>query len=536
MLERVNFNEAPLDKAEYKALRDELTQRLVVLQQDAIKNGAGLVVLFEGWDGAGKGSRISDLMYFLDARATSVYVATDIDKDEQEVFEKLESGVTGYEPIMKEFWDACGERGHITFYDQGWYTKAALTSVNHDIIGFTGKKLKQSEFINQCKDFEEQLSDDGYTVVKFFVHVSKKAQKERLEELRENPATKFRVSKKKINRVKLYDKAYEAYDRLLSESNFDFAPWTLINGEDSKRANIEIMKTMIEALECAIQKAQSKAATSAKIEVPEGADAKAIAQAQHSFAPRGSSFEIEQNYPHVEEIRHDLKLERPEYKKKLKKLQHELYELECMMYQERVPLIVMFEGWDAAGKGGAIKRVAQALDARAYTIVPSPAPSKQELAHQHLWRYWTRIPKAGHVGLFDRSWYGRVLVERCEEITRPADWARGYDEINEFERDLIEWGAILIKFWVNVSPEEQLNRFEARKADPNKQWKITDEDWRNREKYEQYRSAIDDMFRLTSTTQAPWTILESDDKLYARIKCLETIVDALKERLHVKID
>lgn len=534
MLERVNFEEKPLDKAEYKALRKVLTQRLVVLQQDAIKNGAGLVVLFEGWDGAGKGSRISDLMYFLDARATSVYVAKDVDKDEQEVFEKLDSDVTGYEPIMKEFWCALGERGHITFFDQGWYTKAAMTSINYDIIGFTGKSFKQAEFIDSCRDFEQQLTDDGYTVVKFFCHIQKKAQKDRLEALRANKATKFRVTKKGLARIKHYDKAYKAYDALLTQSNFDFAPWVLINGEDECGANIQVMKTMIEALECAIKKAQAKAATSPKLDVPEGADAATIAQTQHSFAPRGSAFEIVPNPPTVDAIRHDLKLDRDEYKKKLKKLQCELYELECRMYQERVPLIVMFEGWDAAGKGGAIKRVAQALDARAYTIIPSPAPTKVELAHQHLWRYWTKIPKAGHVGLFDRSWYGRVLVERCEEITRPADWSRGYDEINEFERDLLEWGAILIKFWVNVSPEEQLNRFEARKADPNKQWKITDEDWRNREKYEQYKSAINDMFRLTSTTQAPWTILESDDKLYARVKCLETIVSALKERLNGK--
>ena len=154
-----------------------------------------------------------------------------------------------------------------------------------------------------------------------------------------------------------------------------------------------------------------------------------------------------------------------------------------------------------------------------------------ELAHPHLWRYWTRLPKAGHVGIFDRSWYGRVLVERIEEITRPDAWARGYDEINEFEQDLLNWGAILIKFWVNVSPDEQLNRFNARKEDPNKQWKITDEDWRNREKYEQYCSAIDDMFRLTSTENAPWTVLEGDDKLYARVKSLTVIRDRLKERL-----
>ena len=175
--------------------------------------------------------------------------------------------------------------------------------------------------------------------------------------------------------------------------------------------------------------------------------------------------------------------------------------------------------------------MAQALDARAYTIFPSPAPTKPELLHPHLWRYWTRLPKAGHVGIYDRSWYGRVLVERVEGFATPAEWSRAYDEINEFEHDLVDWGAILLKFWVDVSPEEQLRRFQDREDDPAKQWKITEDDWRNREKYPQYKAAIDDMFRLTSTTFAPWVVLESDDKRYARIKALRIIVEALEKRL-----
>ena len=165
------------------------------------------------------------------------------------------------------------------------------------------------------------------------------------------------------------------------------------------------------------------------------------------------------------------------------------------MYQARIPLMVMYEGWDAAGKGGNIKRVAQSLDARAYTIFPSPAPTAPELAHPHLWRYWTRLPKAGHVGIYDRSWYGRVLVERVEGYASPERLTQAYDEINAFEKDLVDWGAILLKFWVEVSPEEQLRRFEERQSNPAKQWKITDDDWRNREKYPQYKEAIEDMFR-----------------------------------------
>ena len=219
------------------------------------------------------------------------------------------------------------------------------------------------------------------------------------------------------------------------------------------------------------------------------------------------------------------------YKVELKAQQERLNRLEMEMYQTRIPLMIMYEGWDAAGKGGNIKRVAQALDARAYTIFPSPAPTKPELLHPHLWRYWTRLPKAGHVGIYDRSWYGRVLVERVEGFASVSEWTRAYDEINEFERDLVRWGAILLKFWVDVSPEEQLRRFRDREQDPAKQWKITDEDWRNRDKYPQYKAAVEDIFRLTSTPFAPWIILESDDKRYARVKALKIINDALEARL-----
>ena len=202
------------------------------------------------------------------------------------------------------------------------------------------------------------------------------------------------------------------------------------------------------------------------------------AAAQAAHAPRASRFRIVDRVPSLDEVDHGLVLDYEEYKDRLKKQQKRLNKLEMEMYQ-RVPLVLMFEGWDAAGKGGAIKRVAQALDARAYTIFPSPAPTKPELAHPHLWRYWTRLPKAGHVGIYDRSWYGRVLVERVEGFATDAQWARAYDEINEFEQELVRWGAVLLKFWVDVSQEEQLARFRARQEDPAKQWKITDEDWRS---------------------------------------------------------
>lgn len=536
MLDEVKFGQKKVSKEEYKATYGELISQLVVLQQKAVEQGRGLVVLFEGWNGAGKGSRISDLMYNLDARATSVYVSPDVAYDDYENFVGREHGVSGFYPMMYEFWAALGQRGHITFFDRGWYTKATELLLRRSPLDLVLPKEGTRHYLESIRDFEAQLTNDGYTVVKFFLHIRKKTQLKRLNKLYDEKETRWRVSENKLTSVKDYDESYNLYDRLLEGSNYSFAPWTLINGEDKRQANIQIASTLVGALKSALSQENTQASNSISgseslSESTEASDMAAKAQAQHLYAPKTSRFEIVDNYPTIDSLDHSLRLDPSCYKNQLKKLQGELFRLENLMYQARIPLIIMYEGWDASGKGGNIKRIAQALDARAYTIIPSPAPTKPELAHPHLWRYWTRIPKAGHVGMFDRSWYGRVLVERVEEITPPNRWAQGYDEINEFEHDLVDWGAILLKFWVDVSDEEQLARFKARQDDPARQWKITDEDWRNRDKYELYKSAIDDMFRLTSTVYAPWTILESDDKKYARIKALEIIVEALRARL-----
>ncbi len=583
MLESVDFTQEKVSKDEYKTRYREMVKKLVVLQQKARVAGVGLVVLFEGWGGAGKGSRISDLMYELDARATSVHVTEDFNVKAAEDFPGRKWGVTGYHPVMQEFWASLGERGTITFYDRGWYTAAidqALFELSHGQKAASkaslaapsgllerGASQARGEFHGDvvasyqrmAHDFERELVDDGYVVVKLFVHVSQDAQKNRMKRLRENPNTAWRVSDEKMEQVKHYKQAYKLYDRLLETTNFDFAPWTLVNGQDKRLANMQIAQALIDAIEHALAaqpdpavleaqaRAQENSAAATRelafagedahgsLAPDEPAEARWEAQAalQKSQAPRGSNYIIMAGYPSIDHSVEKPRIESDEiYKKELRREQKRLGQLELEMYRKRVPLILMYEGWDAAGKGGNIKRVAQALDARAYTIFPSPAPTKPELMHPFLWRYWIRLPKAGHVGIYDRSWYGRVLVERVEGFASPDQWARAYDEINSFEWQLVQWGAILLKFWVDVTPEEQLRRFEDRKLDASKSWKITDEDWRNREKYPLYKQAVDDMFRLTSTTFAPWTVLQSDDKKYARIQALKVINDALESRLH----
>ncbi|MDO4182915.1 MAG: polyphosphate--AMP phosphotransferase [Coriobacteriia bacterium] len=616
MLEKIDFTQEHLSKEEYKPVYDALISELVLLQQEAVRRGIGVVVLLEGWNGAGKGSRISDLLYNLDARSTTVHVTPELNRAQVEEFAGRNSGVENFFPAKQEFWEALGPRGSFTFYDCGWYAKAAqdmlysettrrfpgmdVGQIREQLLplvtdGKKGKEAKKSTKKNahQVKDsskmtkkeresahravsaivseiatsdersegplsrnlksaavFERQLVDDGYLVLKFFVHVSEKAQLERLTRLHDNPKTAWRVSDEKLMSCAYYKPTYVFYDSLLEGSNFNFAPWVLVNGEDRRAANLTIAQTLVDALkerlaqgedpEAAAAAAKARANSAGKltgkgVEISEEEKrqvAQDAADAASRMAPRHSRFLTMADYPRIDAIDHTLALDRETYKAELKVEQQRLSELEMEMYQQRIPMVIMYEGWDAAGKGGSIKRVAQALDARSYTIFTSPAPTKPELMHPFLWRYWIRLPKAGHVGIYDRSWYGRVLVERVEGFASVAEWSRAYDEINEFEQELVRWGAILLKFWVDISPEEQLNRFKARQADPAKQWKITDEDWRNREKYPQYKAAVEDMFRLTSTLHSPWHVLESDDKMYARIKALKIINEALEARLH----
>ena len=582
MLETIDFKAKKLTKEEYKPVHDELISKLVLLQQQARSKGVGLVVLFEGWSGAGKGSRISELIYELDARATKVHETEDIDSKTAREFPGAEWNVTGENPLMKQFWQSLGERGEITFYDRGWYTMAAEqvlfgpTGIHAKALkklAKKGKPLPASEeaalaaraklhsnivtgYQRIANNFEQMLVDDGYVVVKLFVHISKKTQKKRLEALHNNPDTAWRVSDRKLAMVKYYDQAYKLYEQLLSSSNFAQAPWTIVNGEDRRLANIQIAQALVDALEHELAVSPDAAAEAAKAKAAENSAAQGVAESaaeeketedkdalikayeeeaalQSTLAPRGSNFPIMAGYPQIDHSKEKPRIDdREEYRTQLKEEQARFRKLQEEAYQKRVPLMIMYEGWDAAGKGGNIKRIAQALDARSYEIYPSPAPSRVELAHPHLWRYWTRMPKAGKVGIYDRSWYGRVLVERVEGFATPEQWGRAYDEINAFERELVQWGAVLLKFWVDITPDEQLARFEARAADPAKTWKLTDEDWRNRDKYPLYKAAVDDMFRLTSTEFAPWTVLESDSKWYARVQALKAINEALEARLH----
>jgi polyphosphate kinase 2 (PPK2 family) len=225
------------------------------------------------------------------------------------------------------------------------------------------------------------------------------------------------------------------------------------------------------------------------------------------------------------------RLDDAEYDRRKKRLQASLHQLGFQVYQQRRPCVIAFEGSDAAGKGGSIKRLTGRLDPRGFVVHPIAKPTGDDAAHHYLWRFWRRLPEAGMIAIFDRSWYGRVLVERVEGYAAEAEWRRAYHEINRFERQLTDSGTILIKFWLQVSKEEQLQRFKERERIDYKAWKLTDEDWRNRGRWEDYQQAAEDMLLKTSTPNAPWTVVESNDKPFARVKVMETVEDALQRAL-----
>ena len=304
---------------------------------------------------------------------------------------------------------------------------------------------------------------------------------------------------------------------MITKTNTPSGVWNVIGADDKTAAKLDMLRILVEAIEGKLEaKAEGK---------------KFVPKNLLEFADvKPEMFEMAQTRK-VSEVSLDKTLTEEEYQKQLEKCQDKLFKLQNLCYQKKIPVVICYEGWDAAGKGGNIRRVANALDPRGYEVEPIAAPDKYELARHYLYRFWIRLENDGHFTIFDRTWYGRVMVEPIENITPQDRVDQAYQEINEFEKLLMEWGAVVIKFWINIDKDEQLKRFELRQNTPEKQWKITDEDWRNREKWDIYEKYIDTMIEKTSTKAAPWTIIEGNDKKYARVQAMKTIIEKIEERL-----
>lgn len=477
-----------MSRIEKEIYRNELAKRQQVIK-DA---GMPVIVLLEGWGASGKGSVLASLVNYMDPR---FFKAHNMDVYTEEERRK---------PFLYRHALRMPLKGQFAFYDGSW-----MGDVTSDFLHGNITEKEYEKRVRSICNFERQLRDNGYLVIKFFLHVDKETQKNRQDALLKNKDTAWKVSKNDLWQNRHYNKCYKLYKQYMKVTDTAACPWHLIHAENTANVERFVANTIVASIDLALK---------------------------DRWQPeiKANTYPLRDTPPLNRVELKDKTIADDEYKAKLKSLQKELKKLEDKLYRNKIPMIIAYEGWDAAGKGGNIKRVASALDPRSYEVFPIASPSFEEKNRHFLWRFWTRLPKTGHIAIYDRTWYGRVMVERLEGFCSENDWQRAFNEINEFEHDLVDWGAIVIKFWVQIDKDTQLERFTMRQNTPEKQWKITEEDWRNREKWDLYEGAVDEMLHKTNTKAAPWYILESNDKKFARIKALEIVIDTIKQRLKKK--
>lgn len=493
MLEKIDLSKKA-DKGTLKQVTEKEGARLAVLQRECKAAGIPVIIVFEGMGAAGKGVQINRLIQALDPRGFSVFATNSSNEEEQ------------MRPFLWRYWTKIPAKGRIAIFDRSWYA-----SVQRDRFDCPDEGLDLERAYQDILSFEKQLSDDGTVIIKLFLHISKEEQKKRLKKLSDSKEAAWRVSKQDWKRNKEYDSYLRINEEMLENTDTEYAPWTIIESTDRDYAAMKILTTVSDRLSYALEKKK-------------GADKGSKKKQEQMPAERFQNGVLSG-------IDLSKSLTKEEYKKELDRLQKRLERLHNELYRLRIPVVLGFEGWDAGGKGGAIKRLTSHLDPRGYQVNPTASPNDIEKVHHYLWRFWNNMPKAGHIAIFDRTWYGRVMVERIEGFCTEAEWKRAYQEINEMESHMANYGAVILKFWLHIDKDEQERRFKERMEDPAKQWKITDEDWRNREKWDQYEEAVDEMLVRTSTTYAPWIVVEGNSKYYARVKVLKTVVDALEARI-----
>ena len=492
-----------LSKEDYKAQVEDLRTRLLEAQFALRERNIPVYLIVAGIEGAGKGDVVNALDAWLDSRGVDVHAFWE-ETDE----EKLR-------PRSWRFWRAMPARGEIGVFFGGWYL--------HPIEQRYLKRWDDAD-LDQClrgiREMERMLINDGAVIVKCWYHFSEQVQRERLKALERSDRSRWKMLPKKSKFSKQYQRFEDVADRVVRKTDIGRAPWHVIEATDHRYRNMMTGRILLREIEEALagvphdeHRAEEPATISNGDLLPGSAEA-AITLVD--------SIDLSQT------------ISRNDYRKRLKSLQAELNELTWRAYSENIATVLVFEGVDAAGKGGAIRRMTEAVDARLRKVIPIAAPTDEERAHHYLWRFWRHVPRGGRMTVFDRSWYGRVLVERVEGFTSHANWSRAYLEINDFEEQLTQAGVIVQKFWLQISKEEQLARFKAREDTPYKRYKITDEDWRNREKWDEYRDAVNEMLERTSAKHAPWNLIAGNDKRFARIQVLETVASALRGALKAK--
>ena len=471
---------------EVPALREALLEAQYDLHQ---QKRSAVIVLINGIEGAGKGETVKLLSEWMDPRLIEVRTF------DQQTDEELAH------PPAWRYWRQLPAKGRMGVFFGNWYSQMLQGRVHGR---FKDAVLDQA--INGAERLEKMLCNEGAVIFKFWFHLSKKQMKARLKALKDDPLHSWRISPLDWQQSETYDRFVRFGERVIRRTSRDYAPWNIVEGVDPYYRSLTVGKILLEGLQAALNEPKTKVRATHVAPLTETQDGLSLLDC-------------------LDMTQH---LEKDDYQEQLITEQARLSGLMRDKRMRRHALVSVFEGNDAAGKGGSIKRVAAALDPRQYSIVPIAAPSEDERAQPYLWRFWRQIPGRGKFTIFDRSWYGRVLVERVEGFCTPADWMRAYGEINDFEEQLRDAGVIVVKFWLAIDKDVQLERFHEREEIPFKRFKITEEDWRNREKWDVYRKAVCDMVDRTSTEIAPWTLVEANDKRWARVKVLRTINEALE--------
>ena len=487
-------------KAKKAILRkiEEQGEELAYLQRKARELGIPVLVVVEGLSAAGKGTIINQMIQPLDPRGFKVSCIASPNRDEQ------------LRPFLWRFWRRTPSAERMAIFDRSWYRSLLDAKIN-GIISEADLKKAYAD----VRNFERQMRDGGTIILKFFLEISKKEQAIRLAALQSNPATAWRVSDAVLQRHGRYKDYQEAVEQMFKETDIeDQSPWIKIPSKNTKDATLKVLTKMVTAL--------SKRVKEVKDGKPPLTASKRPSRPYFRNAPSLAGADLSHN------------LSKEVYREMLGVRQRKIQDLHHEVYRLRIPVVIVYEGWDAGGKGGNIRRLTERMDPRGYEVIPISAPNDVEKVHHYLWRFWTEFPKAGHVTIFDRSWYGRVLVERVEGFCSETEWKQAYREINEMEENFRHFGTALIKFWVQIDQDEQLRRFQAREQNARKKWKLNEEDWRNREKWKPYEDAVNEMFLRTHGPKAPWTIIEGNCKRYARIKALDVVIDAIETKIAEK--
>jgi polyphosphate:AMP phosphotransferase len=512
-----------IPKSEYNEREPILRQELLEAQAKLrVGSDFPVLIVFAGVDGGGKGDTVNLLNEWMDPRWL-ITRAYDTPSDEE-----------AERPEYWRFWRDLPPKGRIGLFLSSWYSRPIL-----DRVYEKDNEAVFDDRLDRILAYEKALADDGALILKFWMHLSRDAQKRRLKKLEKNPLTSWRVTPQDWEHWQIYDRFEAAAERTIMRTSTGVAPWTIVEGVDpcfrsltvgtiirdeigKHLEEVDRKKRMLQEVEGMLSQPSTQAQGSAE-GTPEVGTEQAV--------DTGSSLP---GTTVLSTLDMSLQLGKSDYKKQLREWQATLNQLHRKALKKKISTILLFEGPDAAGKGGAIRRITPALDARHYQVIPIGAPTDEERAHHYLWRFWRHLSRAGRLTIFDRSWYGRVLVERVEGFASVEEWRRAYAEINEFEEQLTDHGIVLLKYWVHITKDEQLERFRAREQTPHKRWKLTEEDWRNREKWMDYEWAVNDIVEHTSTTTAPWILVEGNDKRYARVKVISTFCQRLEAMLDDK--